>query len=423
MSSDLKNTLRIVSFATWAQCIPFLSTLVWLCEALVCLVWPARLAAAEVEQAPLFPLILEVLEHDELPATQAQPCLTGLTTRLLPFKNQRGEIEWALTDDVQGHELEAFRMPPQEYRQVSEHVLSPVTLNSSNNELILSDKKDMANTPLSTTSDDLKTEDFDEEGGVHQCPHCKLSFRMRGYLTRHLKKHAEKKAYKCPFHLQLMYKDDQNVAHFCHPLGGFSRRDTYKTHLKSRHFQYPKGTPLKERAKLPGLCKMCGEWFENGEMWCEIHIEGGECKHLPPGFKGKLRIKIRLKKQMMRMMKEQQQQLKRNLPAQPLPAALPVPGSQIVVPVHPQAFAPHVGAPIGCPPLQAAASTPSANGQTPQMSTPVSIPTPFLGSPFQREDDYDDDFCLDTEQLVELTYNTHYMGSPGFLPMVLPFVS
>ena len=26
---------------------------------------------------------------------------------------------------------------------------------------------------------------------------------------------------------------------------------------------------------------MCGEHFNSAEIWCEIHVEGGECKFYP----------------------------------------------------------------------------------------------------------------------------------------------
>lgn len=246
------------------------------------------------------------------PSNQPVPCSTGISTRLLPFKNDKGEIEWAFSEELPpGSELDAFKVthaPPLKH-ETAEPSLSPVTSNES---LQLNDKRSAAlvNTPSSTASDDEKqsARDGDE---VHQCPHCSTTFKMRGYLTRHLKKHASQKAYRCPFHETTVFKDENDVTHKCHPNGGFSRRDTYKTHLKSRHFRYPKGTSIRDRCSSPGNCSMCGEWFENGEIWCEIHVEGGECKYLPSGFRGKSRIKNRLKKQLAKMAKEQKQMMKK----------------------------------------------------------------------------------------------------------------
>ncbi|KAK6203212.1 zf-C2H2 zinc finger, C2H2 type [Scheffersomyces amazonensis] len=305
----------------------------------------------EVKQLEQF--VEEEFSDEEI--TIPQPCSTGLTTRLLPFKNEKGEIEWAFTEDVvPGNELEAFKINnfnKQTKQQLPEEIkikkdeeevnLSPTVSNSSNNESILSNSKkdnqlNSVSTPLtshhsspftpdkkllshSSSSENLADEDSeelddeaegqvdgDDENKTHQCPHCEAVFKIRGYLTRHLKKHAIKKAYSCPFHSFSIYIDENNITHKCHPNGGFSRRDTYKTHLKSRHFKYPKGVKTKDRSSSGGSCSMCGEYFPNAEIWCELHVEGGECSYLPAGFKGKSRIKNKLKK---RLSKKQQKEL------------------------------------------------------------------------------------------------------------------
>lgn len=106
------------------------------------------------------------------------------------------------------------------------------------------------------------------------CPHCSASFRIRGYLTRHMKKHAMKKAYSCPFF-------DCEEKNPCHPTGGFSRRDTYKTHLKARHFLYPPGTRSENRSKVGGTCRGCGTKFDSNERWVEEHIHKKQCPGLP----------------------------------------------------------------------------------------------------------------------------------------------
>ncbi|VVT57447.1 uncharacterized protein SAPINGB_P005700 [Magnusiomyces paraingens] len=105
------------------------------------------------------------------------------------------------------------------------------------------------------------------------CTHCMAAFRIRGYLTRHMKKHAVQKAYRCPF-----YNCEEKSP--CHPTGGFSRRDTYKTHLKARHFLYPPGTRSEHRAKVGGMCRGCGAKFESNERWVEEHIHSRECPGL-----------------------------------------------------------------------------------------------------------------------------------------------
>lgn len=104
----------------------------------------------------------------------------------------------------------------------------------------------------------------------HVCPYCAAEFRVKGYLTRHIKKHAIKKAYTCPFF-------GADSKHRCHSSGGFSRRDTYKTHLKSRHFIYPVGTSCRARSSTPGRCAGCSAEFDRNEDWIEKHICTGQC--------------------------------------------------------------------------------------------------------------------------------------------------
>ncbi|AET37633.1 Stp1p Ecym_1404 [Eremothecium cymbalariae DBVPG len=120
----------------------------------------------------------------------------------------------------------------------------------------------------------------DGEGGKEKyvCHYCDAEFRIRGYLTRHIKKHAVEKAYHCPFFNGCSPPETR-----CHTTGGFSRRDTYKTHLRSRHFIYPEGVKTQDRNRSPGHCAHCGKWFENTSKWIEKHIESGYCTGLPEG--------------------------------------------------------------------------------------------------------------------------------------------
>lgn len=262
----------------------------------------------------------------------ARPCATEIGTKLFPVQNSNGEIEWTFSEDAPSSELmvqsskeKKEKVEEKEMRtavnidsveQVSKDEepqqvnLSSTVSNSSNPESVISNdklkSKEEDESPLTSTcslylsSDQEGTSKLgeNEEGKVYNCPHCDASFKIRGYLTRHIKKHAVNKAYTCPFHKISIYVDENNITHKCHPTGGFSRRDTYKTHLKSRHFKYPKGTKTKDRSNTPGNCSMCGEYFQNSEIWSEIHIEGCECKYLPAGFKGKSIIKNRLRKQL-----------------------------------------------------------------------------------------------------------------------------
>lgn len=116
------------------------------------------------------------------------------------------------------------------------------------------------------------TNNKDDDLLKYKCPHCEANFKVKGYLTRHVKKHNSLKAFKCPF-----YKDPGNEATGtkCHPTGGFSRRDTYKTHLKALHFIYPPGTKSSERSSVSGRCAGCFQYFENNMKWLDTHIENG----------------------------------------------------------------------------------------------------------------------------------------------------
>lgn len=435
----MAESFKIPSWMAYLQQLPIVGPLMWILTAVFSVLLPAEYASlptqpddhAPPKESKLFPSMVSDSLDAELFASDRnsqtpQPCSTGLTTRLLPFKNSNGEIEWAFTDDLPpGSELDAFKSPEVMNMKMDkdhhDNILSPVTSNSSNNDSLLSAKKIVSssvlpqvNTPSSTASEDDKHKD-DEDGangenlmGPYPCPHCNSKFKMRGYLTRHLKKHAAEKAYKCPFHKSSIYKDENDITHKCHPSGGFSRRDTYKTHLKSRHFRYPKGTSIKSRNLSPGTCSMCGEWFENGEIWCEIHIEGGECKYLPQGFKGKSRIKNRLKKHLNRMMKEQKQKLKNSgaslIGSEYQLPSLSTPNSVITPMAGPASYdyknSPtlSVSSSIGHQTLPLHSLHETGYKSTPQ-SMMQSPPVKQGYSAINGEEDYDDDFCLDTDQL------------------------
>lgn len=122
------------------------------------------------------------------------------------------------------------------------------------------------------------SEEADKDGHF-VCHYCDAKFKIRGYLTRHIKKHAIQKAYHCPFFLA-----DVPPELRCHNSGGFSRRDTYKTHLRTRHFIYPRGVKPQDRSKSSGNCAQCGQKFENTDRWVELHIESGECRGLPQDY-------------------------------------------------------------------------------------------------------------------------------------------
>lgn len=151
--------------------------------------------------------------------------------------------------------------------------LSP--LENNNNTTTIDDSPSIASSISSLDSHMRARSTSNKTSHPFQCPHCTSSFRIRGYLTRHMKKHAIKKAYSCPFYC----KHDKIP---CHPSGGFSRRDTYKTHLKARHFLYPPGTRSHSRGKVAGICSACGDRFDSNETWVEEHIHKRKCVGLPP---------------------------------------------------------------------------------------------------------------------------------------------
>lgn len=141
---------------------------------------------------------------------------------------------------------------------------------------------DMSQMESSSPHNSQLSDNGKDKKSIYPCEYCGAEFKIKGYLTRHIKKHALNKAYECPFFEE--HSDSK-----CHPNGGFSRRDTYKTHLKARHFKYPKGTKSGKRSSTPGHCAACFKTYANNEEWVEKHIEGGECTGLPKGYQ--IRVK------------------------------------------------------------------------------------------------------------------------------------
>ncbi|SCU91524.1 LAME_0E12860g1_1 [Lachancea meyersii CBS 8951] len=104
-----------------------------------------------------------------------------------------------------------------------------------------------------------------------ECSICSARFRVKGYLTRHLKKHMVTKEFRCPFWTEQCR---------CHSTGEFSRKDTYKTHLKSIHFVYPVGVAKSQRNRSKGRCAACYQEFDNNAEWLEHHIMTRRCDGL-----------------------------------------------------------------------------------------------------------------------------------------------
>lgn len=123
----------------------------------------------------------------------------------------------------------------------------------------------------------------DRKEARHVCSECNASFKVKSYLTRHARKHTNAMAFVCPFHdisTQDSFGNVIKLAAKCHPTGGFSRRDTYKTHLKALHFIYPPGTKSSARNSTGGRCAGCFEYFESNTRWLKYHIECDQCKGL-----------------------------------------------------------------------------------------------------------------------------------------------
>lgn len=185
-------------------------------------------------------------------------------------------------------ELHLQNQPPQQQlmqQQLKHHYYNNAHQESS--QIVLNKDLTLNSPTLSDSSANSHPDMMKKSSKVYICEYCGSEFRIRGYLTRHIKKHAITKAYECPF---FDAKSDSK----CHPNGGFSRRDTYKTHLKARHFKYPPGTKSQDRTNTPGECGLCSKHYENNEEWVEKHIENGECEGLPKGFQ--IRIKNSRKK-------------------------------------------------------------------------------------------------------------------------------
>ncbi|SCU88652.1 LAFA_0E13850g1_1 [Lachancea sp. 'fantastica'] len=204
----------------------------------------------------LFPAV-KIIDDSLDSSTGPVPCsmdFSRLQNPLSMVKTPEGHFEWRLTEGSVG--LDESQHTSLDDSASPESSITPKSMDG--------DKGSVAPT----------------ESRKFVCHLCHAEFHMRGYLTRHLKKHAVEKAYRCPYHNSNLPKEQR-----CHRHGGFTRRDTFKTHLRSRHFVFPKGVKSKDRVKSFGVCLHCDTFFENTEDWIKNHVEAGECKGLPEGFK------------------------------------------------------------------------------------------------------------------------------------------
>lgn len=116
----------------------------------------------------------------------------------------------------------------------------------------------------------------------HVCKYCHRGFARPNDLFRHTKCHwkeigSDRGQFKCPFKLTLGESNSED--HCCHPLGIFSRCDTFKNHLKAIHFKYPAGTRKEQRSKVAGTCRLCQQQFANVDDWLTNHVEKGTCSY------------------------------------------------------------------------------------------------------------------------------------------------
>lgn len=117
-----------------------------------------------------------------------------------------------------------------------------------------------------------------DEDLKYKCDQCDSKFKVKSYLTRHRRKHNNANAFVCPFFATDDAPQNTKSGTRCHHTGGFSRRDTYKTHLKALHFIYPPGTKSSDRNSIGGRCAGCFDFFESNAKWLKHHIEGHQCK-------------------------------------------------------------------------------------------------------------------------------------------------
>ncbi|AAS53902.1 AFR531Wp [Eremothecium gossypii ATCC 10895] len=132
-----------------------------------------------------------------------------------------------------------------------------------------SDAPQISETPVDVAVEaPAQSPTFARDSAVYRCSYCPSNFKVRGYLTRHLKKHMPYKDFRCPY-----WSEDCR----CHSSGEFSRKDTFRTHLKSIHFVYPVGTTKAQRNNSVGRCAACYEQFNNNKDWLKYHIDAGRC--------------------------------------------------------------------------------------------------------------------------------------------------
>ncbi|KAH3666418.1 hypothetical protein WICMUC_005686 [Wickerhamomyces mucosus] len=242
----------------------------------------------------LFPQSNITIDNELNSSYQATPCSNNQSIdqlgKMIKFNNSNGILNFKFDSAISTPAQEFLSTPSpssvenSQYSSVSASSSSAASIHSqsstNNFDKDVQEDHEEILPNSSIFENELKKQKTDgkkDRNKVFTCEYCSAEFKIRGYLTRHIKKHALNKAYECPFF-------DSNSDHKCHPTGGFSRRDTYKTHLKSRHFKYPTGTRSINRMNMGGTCGLCNIPFKNNEEWIEKHIESGQCEGLPKNY-------------------------------------------------------------------------------------------------------------------------------------------
>lgn len=216
------------------------------------------------------------------------PCslnVNGLQSPMSVARTPEGQMEWKMNingeSKMHQHSLSGSCSPKSDKDKTSTQDITPKTDASAESvEAMKSTNSSQAGSPLIGGG----SKNDNESEMKYVCHYCDAEFKMRGYLTRHIKKHAVEKAYHCPF-----WDESLSPEKRCHTTGGFSRRDSYKTHLRSRHFIYPGELKSVDRVKSHGHCAQCKRHFNSTNEWIEDHIESRECEAILPTFKGNLK--------------------------------------------------------------------------------------------------------------------------------------
>ena len=208
--------------------------------------------------------------------------------------------------------------PKKKYRKLAFSSKPTMSLNKkdSSSTITFNNASSDGNNTVPSTADmklNQNLDDSQKSDKLYVCPICQTTFKVKGYLTRHRKKHFASKPFQCPYFDPTVdyeeadtdmnihqsgpdYEDDEvslndsndcgkSKVPRCHPTGGFSRRDTFKTHLKALHFVYPTGTKSGDRSDKKGRCAACFKEFKTNKEWLETHVMTNQCEGMITKYK------------------------------------------------------------------------------------------------------------------------------------------